>query len=170
MVADDVLELGEDLEELGVPYMRIPAYILQAVDDFGLKFDQRLNRDFVDLLESLSIDIFKVLCFEFLNQLRVRALHVGLSDGAVFVQSEVLLAQFFMQKLPKLLFGDHLFFDQSLQDQLFLFFPGGVGAKQDVHIEDVIESHTGGSFFVFRIAGSLKLIFNMFIEEFMRFD
>ena len=55
MIADDVLELGQDLEEVVVAHLRVSAYVLQAVDYLGLQFDQGLDGDLVDLLESLSI-------------------------------------------------------------------------------------------------------------------
>ena len=55
LIADDVLELGQDLEEVVVAHLRVSAYVFQAVDDFGLQFDQGLDGDLVDLLEGLSI-------------------------------------------------------------------------------------------------------------------
>lgn len=65
--------------------MGIPADILQAIDHFGFQLNQRLDGDFVDFFEGLTVKILEILCFKFFNQLRIGPLHVCLPDCTVFV-------------------------------------------------------------------------------------
>ena len=55
LVADYVLELGQDLEEVVVAHLRVSADVLQTVNHLRLKFDQGFNGYLIDLFESLSI-------------------------------------------------------------------------------------------------------------------
>ena len=109
MIADDVLELGQDLEEVVVAHLRVSAYVLQAVDYLGLQFDQGLDGDLVDLLESLSIKILEVFGFKFLNKFRVGPLKICFSDSAILIKSKMFLSELFMQKFLKLFFADMSF-------------------------------------------------------------
>ena len=72
--------------------MRVPTDVFQSVDDLGFQFDQRFNCYLIDFFEGFAVDVLKVLCFELLNKFRVSSLHVGLSDGTVFVKSKMFFA------------------------------------------------------------------------------
>ena len=71
LIADHILQLRQNLEKLIVFHMRIPADILQAINHFGLQLNQRLDGDFIDFFEGLTVKILEILCFKFLNQLRI---------------------------------------------------------------------------------------------------
>ena len=128
LIAYYILELSKDFEELVVTHLRVPANILQTIDNLGFKFDQRLNRDLVDLFEGSSVYVFKVLSLELLNELRVGSLHVSLSDDAVLVKLKLFFPKFFMKQLLELLLADMSFIKKALKHQLFLLLPSGVRA------------------------------------------
>ena len=95
---------------------------------------------------------------------------VGLPDGAVLVEGEVFLAKLAMEQFGELILGDVTFVEEALQDQLLLFFPGGVGAEEDVHIEDVVEvALVAVLSCLFLLEGSFYFVHDVLVEEIVVF-
>ena len=167
MVADDVLQLREDLEELVVAHLRVATDVLEPVDHLRFQFDQRLDGHFIDFLEGFAVYVLEVLCLELLNEFGIGSLKVGLANGAVLIEFEALSAHLLMQELLELVLGDVSFLQEALEHQLLLFFPGGMRPEQDIHIEDV----TGRVVFIVLFeTGTFQLMVDVFDEQFTWFD
>ena len=85
LVADDVFELTQDLEEVVVAHLGVPADVLESVNDLCLQLYQGLDGHLVDLFKGFPVDVLEVLSLELFDQLRVRVLQVGFTDGAVLI-------------------------------------------------------------------------------------
>ena len=63
--------MRDHLKEFSGVYLRVAHDIPERVGKCGLELEQRLQGEFVDALEAVSIEIGEVLTFKFLDQILI---------------------------------------------------------------------------------------------------
>lgn len=99
--------------------------------------DQRLDRDFVDLLEGGSENVRKILCLKLVDETLVCVFEIHLAHHAVIVDLETAFTQSPSQEVLHMALVHFSSLSQFLQDQGLLSVPLGGHVQDEVEREDV---------------------------------
>lgn len=137
VVAELVLEVGEQLKEVGIRDLGVAEDVAESEGQSGLYLQEGLKGYLVDLFETVAIEVCEVFYLELANEFLVGVRQEQLPQGPVGVDLEHLFPQFFSDQSLLQVFVDDALVLQVLDDGCLLLALGGLDVEQGAHFVGV---------------------------------
>jgi hypothetical protein len=127
-VAEMVLDVGEHLKKLDVVDLGVPQDVPKRVGQSRLHFQERLQSQFVDLFETVAVEVRKVLDLKLTDQIFVGFRKEKLTQSAIGVNFKYFFLQFLFYQTFGLLFIDEVALAEVFDDGGFVLAFRGLDA------------------------------------------
>lgn len=137
-VADLILYSGQDLEEGNIVDLWKTHDITKSVCKFRFKLKQRLESDFVDVLEAIPVKIRKILYFKLAYEILRHISQEEFPQGKVRVYLKFLFEKFFTDQLLALFLSKNVVINKAVDDHRLLFSFGSLEIEESMHLINVV--------------------------------